>query len=108
MSSQLEQPRRNLIKNSGIWLSAIVAAELRVGATQLGAAKFAATIAAWLAGFEVRPWSVEATYHYAAAWTALEPEIRPGVRGRGKLRNKAKLPAGPKGIGWGGRGPRKG
>ena len=108
MSSQLEQPRRNLIKNSGIWLSAIVAAELRVGATQLSAAKFVATIAAWLARFEVRPCFVEATYHYAEARTALEPENRPGVRGRGKLRNKAKLPAGPKGIGWGGRGPRKG
>jgi hypothetical protein len=108
MSPPLEQPRRNLIHNSGIWLSAIVAAELRFGATALGAAKFAATIAAWLAGFEVRPWSVEATYHYTEARTALEPENWPGVRGRGKLRNKAKLPAGPKGIGWGGRGPRKG
>lgn len=108
MSPQLEQPGRNLINNSGTWLSAIVGAELGVGATKLGAAKFAAMIAAWLAGFEVRPWPFEATYRYAEARTTLEPENWQGVRGRGKLRNKAKLPAGAKGIGWGGRGPRKG
>lgn len=64
-----------------------MAAELHFGATKLGSAKFAVTIAAWLAGFEVRPWPVEATYHYAEARTALEPENWPGVRGRGKLRN---------------------
>ena len=59
-----------------------MAAELRFGATQLGAAKYAATIAAWLAGFEVRHWPVEATYHYAEARTALEPENWPGARQR--------------------------
>ena len=55
-----------------VWLSAIVAAELRFGAAKLGAAKFAAVIEAWLAGFEVRPWPIDATYHYAEVRTALE------------------------------------
>ena len=55
-----------------------MAAELHFGATKLGSAKFAVTIAAWLAGFEVRHWPVEATYHYAEARTALEPENWPG------------------------------
>jgi len=48
-----------------VWLSAIVAAELRFGAARLGAARFAATIEAWLAGFDVRPWPVEAARCYA-------------------------------------------
>ena len=60
-----------------VWLSAIVAAELRFGAAKLGAAKFAAVIEAWLAGFEVRPWPIDATYHYAEVRTALERQGQP-------------------------------
>ena len=60
-----------------VWLSAIVAAELRFGAAKLGAAKFAAVIEAWLAGFEVRPWPIDATYHYAEVRTALERRGQP-------------------------------
>lgn len=55
-----------------VWLSAIVAAELRFGAVKLGAARFAATVEAWLAGFEVRPWPVEATRCYADVRADLE------------------------------------
>ena len=33
-----------------LWLSAIVAAELRLGAARLGPARFAAAVEAWLAG----------------------------------------------------------
>jgi len=60
-----------------VWLSAIVAAELRFGAAKLGAAKFAAVIEAWLAGFEVRPWPIDAIYHYAEVRTALERRGQP-------------------------------
>lgn len=60
-----------------VWLSAIVAAELRFGAAKLGAARFAATIEAWLAGFDVRPWPVEATRHYATVRTTLERQGQP-------------------------------
>lgn len=55
-----------------VWLSAIVAAELRFGAVKLGSPRFAATIEAWLAGFDVLPWPVEATRCYAEARNALE------------------------------------
>lgn len=44
-----------------IWLSTIVAAELRFGAAKLGASRFAATVETWLAVFDVRPWPVEVT-----------------------------------------------
>lgn len=60
-----------------LWLSAIVAAELRFGAAKLGAPKFAATIETWLAGFNVRPWPVEATLRYAEVRNALERHGRP-------------------------------
>ncbi|MBK5971255.1 MULTISPECIES: type II toxin-antitoxin system VapC family toxin [Thiorhodovibrio] len=60
-----------------IWLSAIVAAELRFGAAKLGTAKFAAVIETWLAGFDVRPWPIEATYHYAQVRAALERQGQP-------------------------------
>ena len=50
---------------------------MRFGAAKLGAAKFAAVIEAWLAGFEVRPWPSDATYHYAEVRTALERRGQP-------------------------------
>ncbi len=55
-----------------LWLSAIVAAELRFGAAKLGAPRFAAAVEAWLAGFDVRPWPLDATHHYAQTSAALE------------------------------------
>lgn len=54
------------------WLSAIVAAELRFGAAKLASTRFSAAVEAWLAGFEVRPWPLEATPHYASSRAALE------------------------------------
>ena len=55
-----------------VWLSAIVAAELRFGAAKLASARFSAAVEAWLAGFDVRPWPLEATHFYAQLRTALE------------------------------------
>lgn len=55
----------------------IVAAELRFGAAKLGAPRFAATIEAWLAGFEVRPWPIDATHQCAEVRAALERQGRP-------------------------------
>lgn len=60
-----------------VWLSAIVAAELRFGAAKLGSSRFAAAVEQWLAGFEVRPWPLEATHHHAAARVALEQAGQP-------------------------------
>ncbi|WHZ12934.1 MAG: virulence associated protein C [Burkholderiaceae bacterium] len=55
-----------------LWLSAMVAAELRFGAAKLGSTRFSAAVEAWLAGFEVRPWPLDATLHYASIRVALE------------------------------------
>ena len=55
-----------------LWLSAIVAAELRVGAAKLESVRFSATVEAWLAGFDVRQWPAEATGHYAKIRASLE------------------------------------
>lgn len=60
-----------------LWLSAIVAAELRFGAAKLASPKFSAAVEAWLAGFEVRPWPVDAAHHYAQLRTALERAGQP-------------------------------
>ena len=60
------------LEKSQVWLSAIVAAELRFGAAKLGSAQFSAAVEAWLAGFDVRPWPVEATRHYADIRASLE------------------------------------
>lgn len=57
---------------SQLWLSAIVAAELRFGAAKLGSERFTAAVEQWLSGFEVRPWPLEATHQYARIRTALE------------------------------------
>ena len=55
-----------------LWLSAIVAAELRFGAAKLASVQFSAAVEAWLAGFDVRPWPTAATHHYAVIRVALE------------------------------------
>jgi len=60
-----------------VWISAIVAAELRFGAAKLGSNKFVTVIEAWLAGFELRPWPVEASSFYAAVRNTLEKQGQP-------------------------------
>ena len=65
------------LEQSQVWLSAIVAAELRFGAAKLGSAQFSAAVEAWLAGFDVRPWPVEATRHYAGIRASLERSGQP-------------------------------
>jgi tRNA(fMet)-specific endonuclease VapC len=55
-----------------LWLSAIVAAELRFGARKLASPRFQAAIESWLSGFEVRAWPVQATHDYASIRAALE------------------------------------
>lgn len=60
------------LDRNALWLSAIVAAELRFGAVKLGSDRFAAAVEAWLAGFEVRPWPTEASQAYANIRAALE------------------------------------
>ena len=60
------------LNREALWLSAIVAAELRFGAAKLGVPRFQAAVEAWLAGFDVRPWPLEATQHYAQIRAALE------------------------------------
>ena len=55
-----------------LWLSAIVAAELRFGAAKLESVRFSVTVKAWLAGFDVRQWPAEATGNYAKIRASLE------------------------------------
>lgn len=55
-----------------VWLSAIVAAELRFGAAKLGSPRLAAAVEHWLSGFELRPWPLEAAHRYAQIRAALE------------------------------------
>jgi tRNA(fMet)-specific endonuclease VapC len=61
----------------GLWLSAVVAAELRYGAAKLGQSRFHAAVEAWLAGFDVRDWSSDASQHYAQLRAALEKAGKP-------------------------------
>ncbi|MFP4207971.1 MAG: PIN domain-containing protein [Wenzhouxiangella sp.] len=57
--------------------TSLIPGSLRFGAAKLGAARFAATIEAWLAGFDVRPWPVEAGRRYAEVRVALERQGQP-------------------------------
>ncbi|MDZ4143985.1 MAG: type II toxin-antitoxin system VapC family toxin [Burkholderiales bacterium] len=60
-----------------LWLSAIVAAELRFGAAKLASVRFSAAVEAWLAGFDVRAWPPAAAQHYASIRVALERTGQP-------------------------------
>jgi tRNA(fMet)-specific endonuclease VapC len=60
-----------------LWLSAVVAAELRFGAAKLSSPRFSSAVEAWLIGFDVRPWPVEATHHYAQIRAVLERAGKP-------------------------------
>ena len=65
------------LDRSHLWLSAVVAAELRFGAVKLASPRFSAAVEAWLAGFEVRPWPLDATHHYAQMRAVLERAGKP-------------------------------
>ena len=69
--------RFSQLQRDELWLSAIVAAELRFGAAKLGAPKFQAAVEAWLAGFDIKPWPLAATHHYARIRVALEQAGQP-------------------------------
>lgn len=69
-SSMIE--RFGQLERGQLWLSAIVAAELRFGAAKLASERFSAAVEAWLAGFDVRPWPLEATQKYAHTRAYLE------------------------------------
>ena len=69
--------RFSTLDRSQLWLSAIVAAELRFGAAKLASPRFSSAVEAWLSGFDVRAWPLEATHHYAAIRSALERAGRP-------------------------------
>ncbi|MEB3275785.1 MAG: PIN domain-containing protein [Cyanobacteriota bacterium] len=60
------------LQRDQLWISAIVASELRFGARKLGSARFAAAVESWLSGFTLKAWPVEASHHYAAMRAALE------------------------------------
>ena len=60
------------LDRSALWLSAIVAAELRFGAAKLGVPRLQAAVEAWLAGFDLKPWPIEATLQYASMRLQLE------------------------------------
>lgn len=65
------------LQRDQLWLSAVVAAELRFGATKLASPRFQAAVESWLAGFDVRPWPLDATHSYAQIRTALECAGKP-------------------------------
>jgi len=69
--------RFTLLDRNQLWISAIVAAELRFGALKRASTKLQTAVEAWLAGFDVRPWPLDATHHYA--------QIRASLETRGKL-----------------------
>lgn len=66
-----------MLRREDLWLSAIVAAELRFGAAKLGSPRFAAAVEAWLAGFDIQPWPLPATHEYARIRAALEQVGKP-------------------------------
>jgi len=58
-------------------ISAIVAAELRYGATRLGSAKFAALLEQWLDLLSIAPWPEDASKVYARIRHELERQGSP-------------------------------
>lgn len=64
--------RFSRLERAEVWLSAIVAAELRFGAQKLQSARFQAAVESWLAGFEIRVWPAQAGHHYAQVRAELE------------------------------------
>lgn len=66
----------NLDRNQ-LWISAIVAAELRFGALKRASTKLQTAVEAYLAGFDVRPWPLDATHQYAQIRSSLESQGTP-------------------------------
>ncbi|MFZ1639869.1 MAG: type II toxin-antitoxin system VapC family toxin [Candidatus Contendobacter sp.] len=60
-----------------MFLSALVAAELRYGAAKLGSDKFAGYLEDWLRLFDLRPWPVAASLLYASLRRDLERQGTP-------------------------------
>ena len=69
--------RFSRLNRDGLWLSVVVAAELRYGAVKLGQPRFQSAVEAWLAGFELRDWSSDASHHYAILRASLENSGKP-------------------------------
>jgi len=69
--AQMLEKFRSLDKQQ-LWLSAVVAAELRFGVAKLGVPKFASAVESWLSGFDVQPWPLSATHSCASVWANLE------------------------------------
>ena len=65
------------LERDQVWLSAIVASELRFDAVKLASPRFSAAVEKWLSGFDVRPWPVQATHPYAQIRAALESAGKP-------------------------------
>jgi len=60
------------LKRQQLWLSCIVAAELRFGAAKLGVDLFSVAVESWLAGFDIQAWPIQASEHYARIRAQLE------------------------------------
>lgn len=65
------------LDRSQLWLSSVVAAELRFGAVKLASSKLSSAVEMWLSGFDVKPWPVGAAHHYAQVRAALEKTGHP-------------------------------
>lgn len=64
-------------QTDGIFLSAIVVAELRFGAEKSTKPLFAQQVEDWLSGFAILPWPESAARHYAALRATLERQGNP-------------------------------
>jgi len=69
--------RFSTLQVGDVWISVIVAAELRFGAEKLGSDALTAVIEGWLAAFEVRPWPIEASSYYAKVRQLLNSQGQP-------------------------------
>lgn len=60
------------LASSDLWLSSIVAAELRFGAAKFRSHQLTLAVERWLSGFEVEAWPTAATHYYARIRAELE------------------------------------
>jgi len=65
-----------LLDPNQLWISAIVAAELRFGALRRASTKLQTAVEAYLSGFDVKPLPLDATHQYA--------QIRASLKSQGK------------------------
>jgi tRNA(fMet)-specific endonuclease VapC len=75
-SSQVIE-RFERLETCEVFLSALVVAELRYGAAKLGSDKFAGYLEDWLGLFDLRPWPMAASEHYATLRCDLERQGTP-------------------------------